>query len=49
MNAHDGHEKTWAEHDDVTGGGIGKPTGKDSRLIILQAGGENMGGLNEMT
>ena len=43
-NAHDGREKTWVEHDDVTGGtkgGIRKPTGKGSRLIILHAGGEN--------
>ena len=44
-NAHNGCEKTWVEHDDdVTGGtkgGICKPTGKGSRLIILHAGGQN--------
>ena len=43
-NAHDGHEKTWVEPDEVTGGtkgGVRKPTGKGSRLIILHAGGEN--------
>ena len=27
-NSHDGREKTWVEHDDITGGGMCKPTGK---------------------
>ena len=43
-NSHDGREKTWVEHDDITGGtkgGIRKPTGKGNRLIILHAGGED--------
>ena len=37
-------EKTWVEHDDITGGtkgGMRKPTGKGNRLIILHAGGED--------
>ena len=38
VNAHDGREKTWMEHDDITWGIICKPTGKGSRLIILHAG-----------
>ena len=43
-NAHDGRERTWVEHDEVTGGtkgGIRKPSGKGNRLIILHAGGQD--------
>ena len=44
-NACDGVEKMWMEDDPRaigrTKGGIRKPSGKDSRLIILHAGSEN--------
>ena len=42
--SHDEREKTWGEHDHITGGtkrGICKPTGKGNRLIILHVGGED--------
>ena len=45
-NAHDGHERTWVEKDDASGGtvgGIRKPTGKGNRLIILHAGSSSLG------
>ena len=40
-NAHDGKDRTWVEFDQATGGtkgGVRKPSGKGSRLIILHAG-----------
>ena len=43
-NAHDGKDKAWVEKDDITGGTIGgiqRPSGKGSRLIIIHAGSEN--------
>ena len=44
-NARDGKEKMWVEDDPrasgSTKGGIRKPSGKGSRLIILHAGGES--------
>ena len=43
VNSHDGKAKTWVEKDtttDGTRGGVRKPSGKGSRLIILHAGGE---------
>ena len=43
-NSHDGRERTWVEDDATTGGtkgGMRKPSGKGSRLIILHAGGED--------
>ena len=49
-NARDGVEKLWVEDDPRTiggaKGGISKPSGKGSRLIILHAGSEN-GWINE--
>ena len=42
-NSHDGRERTWVEKDEKTGGtkgGMRKPSGKGSRLIILHVGGE---------
>ena len=46
-NACDGKEKVWVEDDlrasGGTKGGIRKPSGKGSRLIILHAGGERDG------
>ena len=41
VNAHDGRERTWIEVDQETGGtkgGVRKPSGKGTRLIILHAG-----------
>ena len=41
VNAHDERERTWAEVDQATGGtkgGVRKPSGKGTRLIILHAG-----------
>ena len=41
VNAHDGRERTWVEVDQTTGGtkgGVRKPTGKGTCLIILHAG-----------
>ena len=44
-NSHDGKERTWVENDDKvaggTKGGMRKPSGKGTRLIILHAGGED--------
>ena len=44
-NLHDGKERTWVENDDKvaggTKGGMRKPSGKGTRLIILHAGGED--------
>ena len=43
-NAHDSKDKAWVEKDEITGGtlgGIHRPSGKGSRLIILHAGSEN--------
>ena len=40
-NAHDGRERAWVETDQASGGtkgGVRKPSGKGSRLIILHAG-----------
>ena len=41
VNAHDGWEHTWVEVDQATGGtkgGVRKPSGKGTGLIILHAG-----------
>ena len=44
-NSHNGKERTWVENDDKvaggTKGGIRKPSGKGTRLIILHVGGED--------
>jgi hypothetical protein len=43
-NAHDGKDRAWVERDEVTGGtlgGIKRPPGKGTRLIILGAGGRS--------
>ena len=43
-NSHDGKDLAWVEKDPVTGGTIGgvrRPPGKGTRLIILGAGGES--------
>ena len=44
-NARNGEEKMWVEDDPRTSGGtkggIRKPSGKESKLIILHAGGES--------
>ena len=44
-NSHSSHERSWVESDDRiqggTKGGILKPFGKGTRLIILHAGSEN--------
>ena len=49
-NSHCSHERSWVESDDKvqggTKGGICKPSGKGTRLIILHAGSEN-GWINE--
>ena len=42
-NSHDGKDLAWVEEDTVTGGtlgGVKRPPGKGTRLIILGAGGE---------
>ena len=43
VNSHDGKGKLWVEKDPTAGGtkgGVRKPSGKGSHLIILHAGGE---------
>ena len=43
VNSHDGKRKSWFEKDPTAGGtkgGVQKPSGKGSCLIILHAGGE---------
>ena len=50
-NSHDGKNLAWVEDDEVTGGtlgGVKRPSGKGTRVIILGAGGE-MGWITDTT